>query len=382
MDASTNSQPVGRALFGGCFGSLLTLFAVVACAALWNFWSQSSQTGIPAPPRKIEPRGKLSDFEAVNIEIYENGGPSLVQVTNVSTQQNNWFSFDVQKVPQGIGSGFVWDADGHIVTNYHVVEGADGAQVTLADHSTYDAQKIAVHPDQDIAVLWIDAPSRRLHPIPIGTSHELKVGQVTYALGDPFGLDQTMTFGILSALGRTMQSANGRLIKGVLQTSTPINPGNSGGPLLDSDGRLIGMNTAIISPSGAFAGIGFAIPVDAINRIVPELIEHGKVIRPDLGVQFAPAKLARQLGVDQGALIVTVAPDGAAERAGLRGTGRDRSGQIHLGDVIVAADGKTVENENDLHSLLEKHHIGDTVKLTISRQGNRKEVAATLQENP
>jgi S1-C subfamily serine protease len=204
---------------------------------------------------------------------------------------------------------------------------------------------------------------------------------MTYALGDPFGLDQTMTMGIVSALGRQIQSANGRTIRGVIQTSAPINPGNSGGPLLDSAGRLIGMNTAIVSPSGAFAGIGFAIPVDEINQIVTQLIRHGKIVRPALGVQLAEEQLARQLGVKQeGVLIIKVVPDGAAAEAGLRPTSRDRSGRIRLGDIIVALDGKPINNIQDLYAALEDHQVGDTVTLTIERDGKRQDVQVTLQE--
>jgi S1-C subfamily serine protease len=267
------------------------------------------------------------------------------------------------------------------VTNYHVVKGGDSAQVTLADHSSYEAEQVWAYPDRDIAVIWIKAPKSKLHPIELGSSHDLKVGQITYALGDPFGLDQTMTTGIVSALGRQIQSANGRTIPGVIQTSAAINPGNSGGPLLDSAGRLIGMNTAIVSPSGTFAGIGFAIPVDDINPIVTQLIQHGKVVRPGLGVQLAEDQLAQRLGVDRGALIIKVVSDSAADKAGLRPTRRDpRSGHIHLGDVIVAVDGKPINSAKDLYGALEHHKVGDTVTLTIERDGERQDVPVTLQE--
>jgi S1-C subfamily serine protease len=230
-----------------------------------------------------------------------------------------------------------------------------------------------------MAVLWIDAPKKKLRPILMGTSHDLKVGQIAYAIGNPFGLDQTMTNGIVSALGREMESANGRPIHGVIQTSAAINPGNSGGPLLDSSGRLIGMTTAIISPSGAFAGIGFAIPVDEINEIVPQLIQHGKVVRPRLGVQVAEDQLARQVGVDQGTLVIKVMPDSPAARAGLQGTRRDESGQIVLGDVIVAVNGQPIAKGKDLASILERFKVGDTVTLTIVRSGERSDVLVTLQ---
>jgi S1-C subfamily serine protease len=354
---------------GGCCLAAVFLLLLLAAGlvVVWRFWPQPSGLDPQAEPRPVAARASLSDFEKANIAIYEEASPCLVQVTNLAKERSNWFSLDVQEVPKGVGSGFVWDQDGHIVTNYHVVEGADAARVTLADHSSYNASHILSFPDQDIAVLFVDAPRTKLHPIPVGTSHNLKVGQMSYALGDPFGLDQTMTVGIVSALGRKINSANGRPIEGVIQTSAPINPGNSGGPLLDSAGRLIGMNTAILSPSGAFAGIGFAIPVDEINRVVPELIQHGKVVRPHLGVQLAPDELARQLGVEHGALIIKVVPGSAAERAGLRGTARDASGHIQRGDVIVAIDGKPIENSEDLYSALQQRKVGDTVPLTIMR---------------
>ncbi len=217
--------------------------------------------------------------------------PAVVHVTNVA-QVRSEFSLDVTRIRKGTGSAFVWDQDGHIVTNYHVVEGADTVRVTLADQSSYEARQVWAYPEKDIAVLWIDAPRSKFHPVQVGASHDLKIGQITYAIGNPFGLDQSMTKGIISALGREIESREGNPIHGAIQTSAPINPGNSGGPLLDSAGRLIGMTTAIMSPSGASAGIGFAIPVDTINEITPQLIRHGKVVGPSLGVQVAEDQLA------------------------------------------------------------------------------------------
>jgi len=359
-------------------GFLLILLVGAACAAWW-YWPRGGVGLNPeAQPRPVAARGQLAAEETTNISIYENASPAVVHVTNLAEQQSP-FSLDLKTIPTGTGSGFVWDDAGHIVTNYHVVEGADAAQVILADHSTYRARQIWAYPDKDMAVLWIDAPKEKLRPILMGTSHDLKVGQVTYAIGNPFGLDQTMTNGIVSALGREIESANGRPIHGVIQTSAAINPGNSGGPLLDSSGRLIGMTTAIISPSGAFAGIGFAIPVDEINEIVPQLIRHGKVVRPRLGVQVAEDQLARKVGVDEGTLVIKVMPDSAAARAGIRGTRRDESGQIVLGDVIVAVNGQAVAHGKDLASFLERYKVGDTVTLTIVRAGERSDVRVTLQ---
>jgi S1-C subfamily serine protease len=360
---------------------VLLLFALgVGAFLMWRFWPSGLVSGAGldpgAQPRRVEPRADLTQLEKTNVSIYDSASRSLVQVTNLSEDRGE-FGLDVQEVPRGLGSGFVWDDQGHVVTNYHVVQGADAARVTLSDHSVYQAQQIWAYPEKDIAVLWVRVPKGKLHPIPLGTSHDLKVGQMTYALGDPFGLAGTMTTGIISALGRQITD-NGNKIDGVIQTNAAINPGNSGGPLLDSAGRLIGMNTAILSPSGGFAGVGFAIPVDEINRVVPELIRHGKVVRPRLGVQLAEDQLARQFGIDQGALILKVVPGSAAEQAGLQGTRRDEEGQILLGDVIVAIDGKEVNNGKELHAAVQEHHPGDTVTLTILRDGERKDVKVTL----
>lgn len=363
-------RPLKPSPFIFYFWPLLLLAGALIFLA-WRFWPEAPGLNPDAQPRIVTPRGDLKDEEKTNNAIYEQASPSVVYVTNLSEQRNR-FTLDLQQIPQGTGSGFVWDEDGHIVTNYHVIAGADAARVTLADHSSYEARKIWVYPDKDIAVLTIKAPKSKLRPILIGASHDLKVGQITYAIGNPFGLDQTMTVGIVSALGREVQSVNGHTIQGVIQTSAAINPGNSGGPLLDSAGRLIGMNTAIISPSGTFAGIGFAIPVDEINQIVPQLIRSGKVARPRLGVSLR--------GVEQGALIIYVVPESPAALAGLKGTRRDANGDIVLGDIIVAIDDKRIANLKDLHSALDHYKVGDTITVGILRDKQRQDVKITLQE--
>jgi len=216
-----------------------------------------------ALPRAITPRGDLAEEEKTTIALFRQASPSVVHITTLAVRQDA-FSLDVFQIPQGTGSGFVWDNQGRIVTNFHVIRDADAAQVTLADHSSWKARLVGAYPDKDLAVLMVDAPKDRLHPIAIGTSHDLQVGQRLFAIGNPFGLDQSLTTGIISALGREIESVNRRAIKDMIQTDAAINPGNSGGPLLDSSGRLIGVNTAIYSPSGASAGIGFAIPVDEV----------------------------------------------------------------------------------------------------------------------
>ena len=256
---------------------LWPFLAIAICASVlvWHSWPwQRNGLDPDAAPRAITPRGELAAEEKTSTSIFRQTAPSVVFITTMATGHNP-FSFATEKIPQGTGSGFVWDRRGHIVTNFHVIQGAEAAQVTLADHSTWNARLVRAYPDKDLAVLVIDAPSDRLSPIPVGTSDNLEVGQKVFAIGNPFGLDQTLTTGIVSALGRQIESATRQPIEHVIQTDAAINPGNSGGPLLDIAGRLIGVNTAIYSPSGASAGIGFAIPVDQVNRIVPQLVRNG-----------------------------------------------------------------------------------------------------------
>ena len=292
--------------------------------------------------------------------------------------ERDLFTLNLYQIPQGTGSGFVWDTRGNVITNFHVIQNADAAQATLADQSNWKARVVGTAPDKDLAVLRIEAPANRLHPIPIGTSKDLQVGQSVFAIGNPFGLDQTLTTGVISALNREIESVTRRPIQGVIQSDAAINPGNSGGPLLDSAGRLIGVNTAIYSPSGTSAGIGFAIPVDTVNRIVPELIRSGKIIRPGLGVQIADEQIAERLGVS-GLLVVDVARGGAAARAGIRPTRRDAEGRLRLGDVIEAVDGKKIESTNDLFLLLEKYKVGDSVTLSLLRDGRTVQTRLTLE---
>jgi S1-C subfamily serine protease len=250
--------------------------------------------------------------------------------------------------------------------------------VTLGDQTTWKARRVGVAPDKDLAVLRIDAPANRLQPIPIGTSKDLQVGQSVFAIGNPFGLDQSLTTGVISALGREIESVTRRPIQGVIQTDAAINPGNSGGPLLDSAGRLIGVNTAIYSPSGVSAGIGFAIPVDTVNRIVAELIRYGKVTRPGIGIQIAEEQIADRLGV-KGILVVDVVAGSAAAKAGIRPTRREDSGRVRLGDVITAIDGKKVESPNELFILLENYKVGDVVGISLLREGKTLQTKVTLE---
>ena len=331
-----------------------------------------------AEPRPITARGELAGDERSTIELFRAASPSVVFITSLTVQQD-YFSFRALEVPQGTGSGFVWDSDGYIVTNYHVIADSGGARVTLADQSTWDAKLVGVEPDKDLAVLKIDAPKHLLPPIALGTSEDLLVGQKVFAIGNPFGFDQTLTTGVISGLGREILSSTHRPISGVIQTDAAVNPGNSGGPLLDSAGRLIGVNTAIVSPSGAYAGIGFAVPVDVVNRVVPYLVRGEKVRKPALGVGIAGDHVIRQLGLNGGVLILTVEAGSAAERAGLQPTRRDRRGRTVIGDVIVAIEGKPLEDTNDLYRALDQHEIGDTIEVTVLRDGRRLSVDLTLQ---
>lgn len=330
-----------------------------------------------AAPRAVSPRGELWPDEKSTIGLFRQASPAVVNITAIGVQRD-LFTLNLYQIPQGTGSGFVWDTKGNIITNFHVIQNAAAAQVTLADQSNWKAQVVGVAADKDLAVLRIQAPADRLHPIPVGTSKELQVGQSVFAIGNPFGLDQSLTTGVISALGREIDSVTRRPIQGVIQTDAAINPGNSGGPLLDTAGRLIGVNTQIYSPTGASAGIGFAIPVDTVNRIVPELIRSGKIIRPGLGVELAEEQIARKIGVS-GVLIVDVMRGGPAAKAGIRPTRRESSGRVILGDVITAIDGKKVESPNDLFLILENHQVGDTVTLALLRGGKTIQTKVTLE---
>ena len=331
-----------------------------------------------AGPRTVTQRGSLNPEERATIGLFRQASPSVVYITTLS-RQRDFFNLNVTEIPQGSGSGFLWDQDGHIVTNFHVIQEASGAKVTLADHSVWDAELVGLAPDHDLAVLYIRAPKAQLKPLALGTSADLEVGQTVLAIGNPFGLDQTLTMGIISALGREINATTGRTIAGVIQTDAAINPGNSGGPLLDSAGRLIGVNTAIYSPSGSSAGIGFAVPVDTVNRIVPQLIRQGAVTRPGLGIRISDDSLVRRFDL-KGVLIMEVAKGSTAEAAGLRGTRVGGRGQMTLGDIIVGVENERIETSNDLFNALEKHNVGDTVKITVRRGETRLSVNVKLQD--
>src|SRR5262245_6718931 len=353
------------------------VFFLVLLAVLTTRSAPAEGAESRTTPRVVTPRSDLDAEEKATIALFRQSSPSVVHITTLTVRQD-LFTLNLLQIPEGTGSGLIWDDTGNIFTNFHVIQKADVAQVTLADHSTWKARRVGIAPDKDLAVLRVDAPRAQLRAIPLGTSKDLQVGQKVFAIGNPFGLDQTLTRGIISALGREIESVTRRPIQGVIQTDAAINPGNSGGPLLDSAGRMIGMNTAIYSPSGASAGIGFAIPVDTVNRIVPELIRSGKVTRPGLGIQIADEQITQRLGVT-GVLVVDVNRGGAAARAGIQPTRRDAEGRLRLGDLIVAVDGKKVQTPNDLYLLLENYKIGDAVNLTLSRDGKTVQAKLNLE---
>jgi S1-C subfamily serine protease len=349
----------------------------VAAAAAFLALPALVQSRTDAAPRAVTPRGPLGADELAQIDLFRKTSPSVVNITSLGVQRD-LFSANVQQVPRGTGTGFVWDNAGHIVTNYHVIQGANGARVTLADQSSYDAKLVGAFPDRDLAVLRIEAPKEKLPPIALGTSRDLQVGQRVYAIGNPFGLDQTLTLGIVSALGREIESFNSRTIKGVIQTDAAINPGNSGGPLLDSAGRLVGVNTQIASPSGASAGIGFSIPVDEVNRIVPRLIKDGRFLRPAIGVSAAPANLHKALGLPKGVAVVQVGSGTPAAKAGLQPFRRGSRGEVVPGDVITAINDEPVADLDDMLALLEKRQAGESVTVSLWRGGQQRRQVVTL----
>jgi S1-C subfamily serine protease len=355
----------------------LGLVAALLLLQLIEAWPRIGGRAPVPEPRAVTPRGDLAQDEKATIELFQRVSPSVVYITTLTRQAVGFFQ--VQDVPQGTGSGFVWDRRGDVVTNFHVIQGASAARVTLHDQSEWPASLVGVAPDQDLAVLRIRAPAEKLSPILVGASRNLQVGQKVFAIGNPFGLDFTLTTGVVSALGRNIRSLTDRRIDDVIQTDAAINPGNSGGPLLDSAGRLIGVNTQIASPSGASAGIGFAVPVDTVNRVVPQLLEHGRVVRPQLGVQVARGSVLRRAGIE-GVLVIAVAPGSAAEKAGLRGTSRAADGSLVLGDVIQALGGMKVASLDDLQSALDRHRPGETVKLVVLRDGDSREIDVRLEE--
>lgn len=337
--------------------------------------SISTPAPVPSLSRPIDPIRVVSTSEEVTVSLFEEAAPSVVFITTTAVREDYW-SRNVYEIPAGTGSGFVWNEEGYIVTNYHVIRDAYKAKVTLSDQTTWDAEVVGIEPRKDLAVLKIKTNSN-LKPIPIGTSHNLKVGQSVFAIGNPFGLDQTLTTGIISALGREIESVAQIPIRDVIQTDAAINPGNCGGPLLDISGRLIGVSTAIYSPSGAYAGIGFSVPVDVVNWVVPDLIKYGKVVRPVLGIELVQQQMIDRMNL-KGALVLDVTPGSGAEKGGLKPTRRSLTGELVIGDLIVEINSEAIESNNDLLLTVEKYKPGQQIKVKVKRGEQTHDLTITL----
>lgn len=321
----------------------------------------------------------LLPVETKTIDIYRKAVPSTVNVSNIKLSRNMFYG-EVE-IPQGQGSGFVFDSNGHIITNFHVVQGGDNFVVTFYnDPKQYKAKLVGTAPDKDIAVLKLAELPAKLSPVVFGSSKDLQVGQSSFAIGSPFGLDYTLTTGVISALGRKIDGIGGVKINDMIQTDAAINMGNSGGPLLDSGARLIGMNTVIFSTSGSSAGLGFAVPADTIKVVVPQLIQHGKLIRPGLGIGIVPDSMKRRiLGNDKGIVVSYVDDKGSAAKAGIQGMTQDQFGRTYLGDIILSVDGQDVNNLDDIYQVLDKHKIGDEVMVKYRREGKTLATKVKLQ---
>ncbi len=365
--------------------------SLLLTASLW-WWNVAPQRQggdeTPAAPREVTPRGELDEDEQNTIRVFKSAKGAVVNVDTLLLQRD--MNFNWYESQQGTGSGIVWDKRGHIVTNFHVIREAFLAmrrdprvtiRVVLADGSAWNARLVGIAPDSDLAVLKIDAKPEVLKPIElIGSSKDLEVGMKVYAIGNPFGQSHSLTRGIISALDREILSVTDRPIRGVIQTDAALNPGNSGGPLLDRHGRLIGVNTAITSPSGGSVGIGYAVPVDTVNRVVPEMINSGREATPTLGILPVRERITRNLGIEKGVLIQSVKPNSAAAKARLRGIQTDpQTGDVILGDLILAVDGQEVRSVADLDRLIAKYRVGDKIRLSILREERLIEVEVELQ---
>ena len=351
------------------FAPAPTLVLVLVLATLLAAWlapaTSARAEALLAPERRL-------------ITLFEQAKDSVVSITTETRVVDPWRR-QAQMVPQGSGSGFFWDDRGHVVTNAHVIRAASAAEVHLSDGRVLPARLVGTAPGHDLAVLRIDIAADAPPPLPVGDSAGLRVGQSVLAIGNPFGLDWTLTAGIVSALGRDIPTGGGGRIEGLIQTDAAINPGNSGGPLIDSSGRLIGVNTAIFSPSGSSAGIGFAVPVDTVARVVPQLIAHGRYRPPVLGVRFDPRidALARRNGIE-GVVVLGVTPGSPAAAAGLRPATRGTGGTLVPGDVIRGLDDRRIETGADLQAALDSRAPGDRVRLTLRRDGREIGVTLTL----
>ena len=353
-------------------GAWLRIACLAAALFPWQFGPLSAQEA----PNYLS---FSTDDEANTTEVFQRASPAVVFVTSSELRRQR-FTRNVMEIPRGAGSGFVWDAEaGLVVTNFHVVAGADRLAITLADEQAFQAEVVGLAPERDLAVLRLMDPPADLTELPLGNSSGLSVGRKVMAIGNPFGLDTTLTVGVVSALDREIQSPSNRTIRGVIQTDAAINPGNSGGPLLNSLGQLVGVNTAIYSPSGGSAGIGFAIPVNTVIEVVPQLIAFGKIMRPVLGVELASDRWLRRYRVE-GVPIVRTYRGFPAETAGMVGARRGSRGEIILGDVITEIDDERVANNDEFLSAMEKHRVGDTIDIVTTREGEEKRFSVELSE--
>jgi len=387
------------ALFGCAVPSTLSELINPTPAALSTATALPSPMAVPTVVPTLAQEaapvgGGLLSLEQDIIQVYESAGMGVVNITNRSYA----YDFFMRPVPQeGAGSGIVYDKEGHIITNFHVIEDATELLVTLPDETTVPAQVVGADPSNDLAVLKVDAAPELLHPVPLGQSSDLQVGQFVVAIGNPFGFERTLTVGVVSALGRVIESPDERFIGEIIQTDAAINPGNSGGPLLDLSGQVIGVNTAIFSPSQASAGIGFAVPVDTVRRVVPELIARGYFPHPWLGLSYVwdlnadRARILREAGMDvpveEGLLLLEIAPGSPAAAAGLRGgQERVRLGRTILligGDILTAIDGEPIATGRDLLRFLDtRTEVGQTVQVTVWRDGQETAIPVTLTEQP
>ena len=375
---------------GAALSIALAIVAVAACTPGAPSPPRAHRVAAPLPPagqaRRVPPpiSPDLRPDERATVELFERTSPSVVYITTLA-RRTDWFGRPVGgEAPQGTGTGLVWDDDGHVITNAHVVRGATSVEVVMSDQTTYDAEWVGGSAAHDLAVLRITAPSAALRPVTVGDSDALRVGQSVYAIGNPFGLSATLTTGIVSALGRRIDGLDGTPIEDVIQTDAAINRGNSGGPLLDSAGRLIGVNTQIASPSGVSAGVGFAVPVNTVRRVVPQIIDTGEYKPPQLGITMdARGYLSRfVLGRlrTAGVLVVSVVGGSGAADAGLRGTEVSRNGRrvTQVGDVILAIDGEAIRSQGEMRAVLDRYRPGDEVAVTILRDGDTLEIGVTL----
>ncbi len=356
---------------------LMILLCIALLMPMFKLWLS---LGVAGTPRPVTPRGELAEFEKATAEIFRNSSPSVVYI-NTRARVANRFSRQVFEVEAGTGSGFVWDEAGHIITNYHVIQEASSAKVVFYDQSAYEATLVGASPQHDLAVLRIRPRQQILRPVLIGESSSLVVGQSVYAIGNPFGLDQTLTTGVVSAKSRRIETPAGKNIDGAIQIDAAINPGNSGGPLLDSAGRLIGVNTAIYSPSGTSAGVGFAIPVDTVNRVVPQIIANGKYEPPQLGIS-ASDQVSRAVTLRtgiKGITILNVTPGGGAEQAGIQKATMDPGGSLVLGDILQAIGDRQIATVKELEDALDEFDAGDAIPVTLHRDGEAVVVSVTLR---